>query len=198
MRKEQQYDNSCGAASLLCAALELGVLHLPNLGGRNTGQPLRADYFSEAALYQITSGAVTGGLVDNADLGKLGYSFPHNVAIAARELGLEVRIYMSGMVASLLSTFYPKAEANCWRTGFRVIHAKAPPLKANQRALKVVTTFGIGLHYVMQRPDGTFMDPAEGDDFASFKAMNSWSKLYDDTHICLVLERGLPSDAWPG
>ncbi|ANC04061.1 hypothetical protein AB688_18895 [Pseudomonas putida] len=191
MNKKQDFAFSCGAASLLCAAAELGVTTMPNTGARSTGQALQANYFCEAALYQITSGSVTGGRLDKeqADLSKLGYSFPHNVAIAARELGLDVKIYMSGMIASALSTFYPDAETKCVRAGFPIIHSEPPALAANRRALKIVMTFGIGLHYVMQRPDGTYMDPGDGKDFADFKQMNLWNKCYNATGITLVLER---------
>ncbi|MHC6226196.1 hypothetical protein ACYU03_15730 [Pseudomonas sp. X10] len=195
MKKKQDFAFSCGAASLLCAAMELGVDRLPETGSRCTGQALQANYFCEAALYQITSGSVTGGRVTQTDLTKLGYSFPHNVAIAARELGLDVKIYMSGMIASALSTFYPDAEAKCVRAGFAILHCEPPALAANRRALKIVMTFGIGLHYVMQRPDGTFMDPGDGNDFSDFKKMNTWSKLYNDTGITLVLERPVPAAA---
>jgi hypothetical protein len=59
----------------------------------------------------------------------------------------------------------------------------------------VVTTFGIGLHYVMKRPDGGYMDPGDGNDFPDFKQMNTWSKLYGDTGITLVLERPVPAVA---
>jgi len=193
MRKKQDFDFSCGAASLLCAAMELGVTHLPDIGARSKGQALQPSYSCEAALYQITSGSITGGRTVQQDLSKLGYSYPHNIAIAARELGLTVQIYMSGLLASALSAVYPKCEEQCLRAGFPVIHEVAPALAVNRRALKVVTTFGIGLHYVMQRPGGGYMDPGDGNDFPDFKQMNTWSKLYSDAGITLVLERPVPA-----
>lgn len=196
MRKKQDFEFSCGAASLLCAAMELGITHMPITGALSTGQPLLPTTMCEAALYQITSGSVTGGRVAQQDLGKMGYSYPHNVAIAARELGLTVQIYMNGLLASVLSVVYPKCEAQCVRAGFAVIHGPAPALAANRRALKVVLTFGIGLHYVMQRPNGQYMDPGDGMDFPDFEKMNkSWLKLYKETGITLVLERPAPAAA---
>ncbi|MFJ4344273.1 hypothetical protein [Pseudomonas sp. NPDC089401] len=188
MRKQQQFGNSCGAAALLCAAMELGIRHLPRLGGINLGQPLQANGQCESALYALTSGALTGGYSRPLDFDKLGYSMPHNVAIAARELGLAVQIYSSGPLARLLAYGYPSAEAQCIKAGFPILRAAPPALAAHQRALKVMMTFVVGLHYVMRRPDGTYMDPGDGRDFASFEALNSWSKTYNHSGITLVLE----------
>ncbi|MFJ4153303.1 hypothetical protein ACIPZF_00620 [Pseudomonas sp. NPDC089752] len=191
MRKQQQFNNSCGAASLLCAAVELQARQLPNVGGSNRGQPLAVTPTCEAALYEITSGALTGGHVKPIIHGALGYSLPHNLAIAARELGLDVAIYIHGRLSSMISTFYPDAEPNCIRAGFTVNHREAPSLAHNQRALKVMISGGVGLHYVMKRSDGTYMDPADGNDFTSFNHMNSWSKMYKFTGITLVLSSPL-------
>jgi hypothetical protein len=120
MRKKQDFDFSCGAASLLCAAMELGVTHLPDLGSKARGQTLQPSYTCEAALYQITSGSSTGGRMVQQDMSKLGYSYPHNIAIAARELGLTVQIYMSaaGQVSRsstrLLRRLLPIGEPCKW------------------------------------------------------------------------------------
>nr|WP_314577903.1 hypothetical protein [uncultured Pseudomonas sp.] len=189
MNKKQDFDFSCGAASLLCAAMELGVTHIPKRGNASATE-LKSNYTCEVALYKITSGANTGGRIHQSDPSKLGYSHPHNVAIAARELGLSVQIYMSGLLANTLAWVYPDAELQCIRAGFPVIHSAPPSLAPNRRELRVVTTFGIGLHYVMLRPDGGgYMDPADGQSFPTFQAMNTWSKCYRETGITLVVER---------
>lgn len=52
-----------------------------------------------------------------------------------------------------------------------------------------MTTFVIGLRYVMQRPDGRYMDPGDGKDFKRFEEMNAWPKMYKETGIVLVLEK---------
>lgn len=39
------------------------------------------------------------------------------------------------------------------------------------------------------RPGGDFMDPADGGDHDHFKTMNTWSKVYSQTGITLVLEK---------
>ena len=47
-----------------------------------------------------------------------------------------------------------------------------------------------GLHYVMLRPDNTYMDPADGITYTDFSSMNnSWLKSYTDNSICILLER---------
>lgn len=185
-KKKQAFGFSCGAASLLCAAVELDANALP--GGLSATDALRTN-MCEVELYKITSGAITGGVVKPFDPTKAGYSYPHNVALAARSLGLNVTIYMDGFVASALSVAYPQCEEQCIRAGFPVIHGPPPALAANRRALIVVTTFLIGLHYVMERPGGGYMDPNDGADFTDFKAMNMLSKAYGKTGITLVLEK---------
>ncbi|MGY2376361.1 hypothetical protein ACW9IB_17830 [Pseudomonas sp. SDO524_S393] len=184
-KKKQAFDFSCGAASLMCAAVELEG-NLPN--GLSPTDALRTS-MCEVELYKLTSGATTGGVVKPFDPTKAGYSYPHNVALAARSMGLNVTIYMDGFIASALSVLYPQCEEQCIRAGFPVIHGAPPALAANRRALIVVTTFLVGLHYVMERPGGGYMDPNDGADFADFKAMNGWSKTYGKTGITLVLEK---------
>ncbi|MGY4640998.1 hypothetical protein [Pseudomonas sp. TE24901] len=184
-KKKQAFDFSCGAASLLCAAVELEAT-LP--GGMTATDALRTN-MCEVELYKFTSGALTGGVVKPFDPTKAGYSYPHSVALAARTLGLNVTIYMEGFLASALATLYPKCEELCVKAGFPVIHGAPPPMAANRRALCVVTTFVVGLHYVMLRPGGDFMGPADGDNHDNFKTMNTWSKVYSQTGITLVLEK---------
>lgn len=64
-----------------------------------------------------------------------------------------------------------------------------PALLGNERMLKVVGVLKIvGLHSVLFRPDGTYMDPADGQNHGTFDAMNnSWLKCYSDTGIAIVL-----------
>lgn len=184
-KKKQAFGFSCGAASLLCAAIELDA-SIP--GGLSAVDAQRTS-MCEIELYKITSGATTGGVVRPFDPTNAGYSYPHNVALAARSLGLNVTIYMEGFIANALSVIYPQCEEQCIRAGFPVIHGAPPALAANRRALIVVTTFLVGLHYVLERPGGGYMDPNDGEDFADFSAMNKLSKAYGKTGITLVLEK---------
>jgi cysteine protease IpaJ len=193
MQKQQFYGNSCGAACLLCAAGELGIANLPSIpGSMCLGQPLQADNGCESALYQITSGATTGQQPIGTNLANAGYSFPHNIVFAARLLGLDGEVYMeSGFFSTALSWLYPRCELLCAQSNIPIRRYAPPPLTPNERLLRVVGVLKVvGLHYVMRRPRGTYMDPADGQDFPTFPAMNnSWSKSYADTGISIVLRR---------
>ena len=176
---------SCGAAALLCAAKELGVQKLP-------GQPqdLKCNMNCERQLYKLTASTdAQGQPVQFVDFDKLGYSYPHEVAKTAQKLGLDVTIYSSGIVASILTWQYPTVTGLCRDAGFMIYQNEPPALAGNQRMIKIVSTWGLGLHYVMKRPDGTYMDPGDGQDFGNYAAMNSLGKLYKATGISLVLER---------
>jgi hypothetical protein len=44
----------------------------------------------------------------------------------------------------------------------------------------------VGLHYVLSRPDGSWMDPGDGVDAPNFEGINnSWLKSYADTGILI-------------
>ncbi len=191
--KKQQFANACGAASLLCAAAELGVQQLPDLPSAGCmGQTLEMNNNCEAAIYFITSGASTGSRPVGMNLERSGYSMPHNLILAARVLGLKGTIYMPRSFYSIsLGILYPKIEALCKGAAIPVHCIPCPPLKPDQRVLKILSVLKIaGLHYVMLRPDNTYMDPADGITYTDFSSMNnSWLKSYTDTSICILLER---------
>lgn len=190
MRKQQMYANSCGAASLLCAAGELGVTRLPEIAGSMcSGQSLAANGACETSLYQITSGATTGRNPAGRDLSKAGYSMPHNMVLAARLLGLDARVYMDGRLAAAIAWAYPECRSITEQSGVRVLQTPPPPLDPNQRLLKVLGVMKVaGLHYVMQRPTGSYMDPNDGRDYDNFDEMNnSWLKSYADTGISILV-----------
>jgi len=193
--KKQTYDNSCGAAGLLCVALELGVRTLPQIhGSLCTGQILEPNRGCETALYQITSGAMAAGLgPGGAGLVKAGYSLPHNVVVCARHMGLEGRVYLQrGVYSVVLELLYASCIRQCEEFGIEIVRSAPPALRPFQRELVIVGVLKVAaLHYVMHRPDGTFMDPLDGRNYACFGAMNnSWLKSYSHTGISLVFEPG--------
>lgn len=96
-----------------------------------------------------------------------------------------------GVFSSALSWFYPSCEKICSESGIEIIRTAPPPLKLNERLLVIVGVLKmVGLHYVMLRPDGTYMDPADGNDYASFDEMNnSWTKSYSKTGLTILVER---------
>lgn len=192
IRKKQETGLSCGAATLLCAAIELGIQRMPSFQGSmySQGQPLAATARCELGIYQMTSGVTTGSAPTNS-INSAGYSYPHSIALAARVLGFSgVRVFMTpGFFATTLGVLYPRCESLCLGSGVPVSHQAPPLLRPDVRRLRIVGVFkGIGLHYVLERPDGTFMDPADGQDFPNLEATNnSWWKCYADTGICVDL-----------
>ncbi len=172
--------------ALLCAAKELGIDHFPQVAPWN-GAPLTASIGCESRLFLHTGTGVPG-----LALSGRGYSMPARLAAVGRTLGLKnPTVYMrSGVYATMISTFYNTALQQGRDSGIPIHNAAPPPLQPWQRALKVMAVMKVvGLHYIMQRPDGSFMDPADGENHESFAAMNaSWSKCYADTGIALVFD----------
>src|SRR3954452_9514300 len=88
---QQIWDNSCAAASLLCATYELGVREFPAVRKYSlwaAPAPLRLDSESQRRIYQWTSHnpAMTTMPYD------WGYSWPVDIATCAEALGLYCRI----------------------------------------------------------------------------------------------------------
>ncbi|HSW05814.1 hypothetical protein [Aquabacterium sp.] len=178
----QTYTNSCGAASLLCAAVELGVVQFPD------GLALTANVNSENRIYgQIGEGKPGTALADR------GYSMPGRIAAMARALGLGAEIYMPpGAYATLLSTFYASAVTQARGAGFAIIEHPTPPVVGDgYRDIKVMAVMKVvGLHYVLNRPNGSYMDPGDGLEAPNFEGINnSWLKSYADTGILIRVTR---------
>jgi hypothetical protein len=183
--KTQVYTNSCGAAALLCAAVELGHTEPPSgLPNSRLGQlsELRVDDNSEIALYQITSGATTGRNATKEVGSNTGYSYPQNVIFAARMLNLSAAIHVvPKLITPLVKAFHQDAVGQCNASGIQINElSNLPTLGTTQRRLRIVVPYGAGLHYVLERPDGTFMDPATGQDSSSLP-------YRIDTGFCITL-----------
>jgi hypothetical protein len=185
-RYRQSYDNSCGAVALMCAAKELGIDNLPRVPPWDATIPIPSPA-CESMIFQFTG---TGG--PTVAVGNRGYSMPAKLAIVARTLGLQnPTIYMrAGFYATMLSTFYSSAMEDAANSGLPVINTAVPPLQPWQRALRVMAVMKVvGLHWVMERPDGSFMDPGDGQDFGDFNALKApFTKSYADTGIALVVD----------
>lgn len=169
----QSYVNSCGAATLLCAAQELGVAQIP----QNAAYVLLAAGPTQLALtracekmlYQVTSN--NPGTV-NAD--GWGYSMPSRVVACARMLGLTawavadqtwtVRGLKMGFRDELAALRAMNALAEPGGSWWRSNHSTFRPV-GHQRELKILLGRNNGaLHYVMVRPNGTVMEPGAGVD----------------------------------
>jgi len=185
-RYRQSFTNSCGAVALMCAAKELGIDNLPNVPPWDPTTPIPTPA-CERSIFQFT-----GSGEPTLAIGDRGYSMPAKLAIVALTLGLKnPTIYMRpGFYATMLSTFYKSAIKDAENSRLAIKNEVAPPLEQWQRALKVMAVMKVvGLHWVMERPDGTFMDPGDGQDFANFAALQApFQKSYADTGITLVVD----------
>lgn len=163
----QSWQNSCGAACLLCAAMELGINAFPGNFpvAAARGSPLLNNPFCERFIYQN----LTNGVGPNPNT--WGYSMPSGIVICARNLGL-VNTYVIGYSTwSVLGVqFIYRNEMNTLNN-MQVLqrnaagHSTQTPINT-ERELKVLLGRGGanlgGMHYVMVRPDLTVMEPARG------------------------------------
>ncbi|PXX22057.1 MULTISPECIES: hypothetical protein [Burkholderia] len=200
--RRQIFENSCGAASLLVIAKELGVEKMPAFRGALSSAgdgKLALNGASEHDLFMITSGMTTHRRHANSVV-NAGYSMPQHLMFAARLLGLEADIHQQpGMMSAALNRLYPDVRSGL--SPDTVIKTSAPRLRDGEYEMKAlaVTIGGIpaGLHWVVRRTDGSFMDPATGKNAATFDAMRQNMRAesisfagYRDTRISLVFRRG--------
>ncbi|WP_127903848.1 hypothetical protein [Solirhodobacter olei] len=163
----QTQPGSCGAASLLCAAIELGCTTLP--GRRAWGElwtetvPLSCDQTSELRIFSVTSGSA--GSIPYASL---GHSLPSYICEVAAVLGLEATVFIANNpIGTLLEFVYRSEIARSAELRVEVVESPPPHPGAGERLLRV-TRVGpsywlipaVALHWVMERPDGSIMDPA--------------------------------------
>lgn len=117
---------------------------------------------------------------------------PAKIVALGRELGLKnpVVYIKNGLYATVLRSFYSTALNEARLAGIQINEQEMPPLQNYQRALKVMAVMKvIGLHYVMMRPDGSYMDPVDGEKFSDFQSLKSpWMKSYEDTGISIVFD----------
>lgn len=165
----QRMPASCGAACLMCAALELGMTRIaanPNLDPMLWAAPqaLACDTQSEQRLYSVTGGG--GGAVPTP---ASGYSMPSYIYEAAQTVGLDASAFINaGSPIGLGLQLLYSTEINRAQNVGMVVHRQAPRRPtANERLLRVVRNGpdnffipAMALHWIMERPDGSVMDPA--------------------------------------
>lgn len=153
---------SCGAACLLCAALELNAV------------PAAGDLDHGTQLYGLINGGTAlaandqwlQAIYDISGEGQQGLSMPSGVVKAAGYLGLTGTVIKAKTwTVSLLQKVYPHEIARCLpfteqrRTG----SLGNLTLAANERAIHCVRISKTVLtHWVLQRDDNSYMDPAGG------------------------------------
>jgi len=153
---------SCGAACLLCAAIELQSVPAVPAGAVNN--PLSILIASGTAL--AISNAWLAAIYGVSGAGEAGYSLPSGILEAARYLGMTASVIMAQTkTVSFLQKAYPHEVARCLPSTIPVASPNLGDLTLTQtqRALHCVR---IGpthaVHWVMQRPDNSYMDPAGG------------------------------------
>lgn len=182
-RYQQQHTNSCGAVALMCAAAELGVRRMPRLetGGRREARGWNGGSFTvgpltEDALYWVTSNETMTAC-----------TMPDRVVHCARLLGLRCDVHLIPTAyTARLTALHRDVLQRCQGAGIPILRA-APSPETNQRELCVLGTLAVGLHYVMRRPDGGYMDPADGKDYRDYDALDTWNKCYQRTGLSLML-----------
>lgn len=195
----QSFNNSCGAASLMCAALELGVNTIPNKPAVHplwTGSHTiheRGDLTSEARIYAVTSGS------PGAPSNQSGYSLPSRIGFTAKELGLTTIAFVPrSIVGNLLLFLYGSEKIDAERVGMLLKREAAPRLADRQRLLRILRVGeasswrpSTGLHYVMERPEGSIMDPAVGQNFPNLDmaiaAHRTNGVSYQDTGLAILV-----------
>ena len=204
--KTQYTAYSCGAASLLCLAKELGVTNIPAFDGsfakKNNKDVLLINKTSEIDLYTITSNGMTGEKA-HKDFRQYKYSLPDGVATAARMMNLNVQVYQqTKFITPLLNSLYNDAKKRVEGSNIKIQDAK-PALKPHERAMIAVIKMKNGLpgdlHWLMLRPDGSVMDPALGENIRDLKSLNTvvqqqWKYHYSTIGITMVFSAGEQND----
>lgn len=187
----QGYQNSCGANALLHACLELGTTHIPQ---RNEyplwsmgHTELRPDMTCESMIYSVTS-----GLNGRPPAPDTGYSLPSYIAECAAALGRRASVYLPPSVMTLgLVLSQPADVARALRRGVPLNFSAAPALNADQRLMRVMQVTG-GLHYVLERDDGSVWDPALAQSFPDMPSLIAAQAInggnYSDTGIAVLIE----------
>lgn len=174
------FNNSCGAACLLMAAYSLNINFLPELkvAKRNAfikgeiigGIQLRLSEECEKYLYYISSGS---SLSENTktynELNRVNgeISLPHNIAFAARLIGLNVEINMKSLLPHIINMLYPNVKSKCLDSNIPVKNIfYNHNLKQNERRLRIVLIKKerFALHYILENPtlnNYRFMDPGD-------------------------------------
>lgn len=193
----QTRTNSCGASSLLCAALELGTTQLPSRPAWPLWtNPIALDtnLACELAIYSVTCGG--GGLPPAMDA---GYSLPSYIFDAATAMGRQATAYVpSSLMGTALTTIYSGDVDRARTQGMTIHRQEAPAPGLTERLLRVVRVGenvwykpALGLHYIMQRPDGSLMDPALGLSANSLDALQKFQGTqgasYVDTGIGIII-----------
>jgi len=156
--RTQKYGNSCGAASLLCAALDAGMNKPPAVHG-NTD-------VAEESLYLYTSGQ-RKNIKKLKDPEQWGYSLPSGICTAAKTVGfnqVDAYIDSGSLIAQGILGIYSNEVADTQTAGGTVTNTTYDWENAKDRCLVLVAWDPAptnGLHWVYAY-GGQVMDPGSG------------------------------------
>lgn len=151
----------------MCAALEMGCDRVP--ARQSWGDmwsedvPLGCDQPTELRIYSVTSG--TAGSLPVA---RLGHSLPSYICETATVLGLHGSVYVKDNFFGTALEFIFRSEfARAKDLRVRVYECAPPSPTDSERLLRVIRNGpdywlapAVKLHWIMERPDGSIMDPA--------------------------------------
>ncbi|ATB37630.1 hypothetical protein CYFUS_003055 [Cystobacter fuscus] len=187
--KQEEFTHSCGATGLLCAAMELGRTRLWN-GCPIDTEPAQA----ERLLFQFIN-----RIPPERDLQAEGESVPTWFIEAIRRLELDGHLHVVPPIdSSLVAMFGGGIMEEIRSMRIHLQNGPEEPLGPHQRRLRMVifVPHPTGpepapnrLRYVLERPDGTVMDPATGQNHDNPGQLNQRTKAgrYADTGVSVVI-----------
>ena len=169
----QSYGGSCGAVCLMCAAIELNIRQIRTLPpeSRYMHWPIVApiDLDTNEQCERIIYNA-TGQNGGPGDPGNWGYSMPSDIVITARRLGLraEVISYETNSLERLTGRYPEEVPLLKLMMAHKPEAGQHSPDRPawGRREIRALWK-GRWLHYILVRPDGTAMDPANGSNYES-------------------------------
>jgi hypothetical protein len=198
--KEQDFGASCAATCLVIGALELGEKKIAvmegsyaEITGRDT---LSLDKECEADVFKVCGNCAS---YDEEDLEDVDESLPHNICIAAKLVGMDVQVYEGERSEALPRYSVLKKELE--NHGINVESKSHVVPGEGEREMKLlILSDGRGkdnLHWVLSRPDGTFMDPGNGKNAIDFEHLKEnlrekpkFSKAeYQLTDVSIMLKK---------
>lgn len=164
--KVQDFSNSCGACALLVTAKELGIQQMSDIPSSEKSMQsnqgvLVLNKLSEEDIYRVTSGST-----ETTDLDKAGYSMPSGIVKAAKLLGLQTKVTKDeSRLSKVIENRYPDEETKLKSMGNEPQLASDAD-KGHYR-LEVMIYVDQNepteeLHWVVKRPDGSYMNPGTG------------------------------------
>lgn len=185
---KQKYPRSCAGASLFFIARELDFRKNPLVAETLKKFPLLSktypryrenlplQFITEEDVYKISS-EFEG---DIANIGRARGSWPHNIILAAKGLGLEAELYLEN---NNYDPIMLAAKEKLLDNGITA-NEKKPQLSNDELEMKLLSYVDSSgnrisgawdeiFHWVVLRPDGSFMDPGSGQNFNSVLDLNN-------------------------